>query len=116
MGSCFSSTVEPPVRTQPQQYYPEPQKQVYTEPVYQQPAVMYQQQPVMYQQQPVMYQQAVMYQQPAVMYQQQQPVMYQQQPVMYQHPAMYQQQPQMSAGTAFVGGMLAGAVIGEVLD
>jgi len=116
MGSCFSSTVEPPVRAQAPQYYPEPQKQVYTEPVYQQPAVMYQQ-PVMYQQQPtVMYQQPGMYQQP-VMYQQQQPGMYQQ-PVMYQQqPMMYQQQqPQMSAGTAFVGGMLAGAVLGEVLD
>jgi hypothetical protein len=115
MGSCFSSTVEPPVRTQPQQYYPETHKQVYAEPVYQQPAVMYQQ-PVMYQQQPVLYQQAVMYQQP-VMYQQQQPAMYQQQPVVYQqHPALYQQQPQMSAGTAFVGGMLAGAVLEDILD
>jgi len=106
MGSCFSSTAEPPPRVHAQHYYPEQQKQVYAEPVYPQ-AVMYQQQ----QQPTVMYQQ-----QPMVMYQQQ-PVMYQQQPMVYhQQPVMYQQQPQMSAGTAFVGGMLAGAVLEDILE
>ena len=113
MGSCFSSTVDerPAVHPQP---YTSAAKAVTYEQQYAQPQYTYAQQPQYVYAQPQQY----VYAQAQPQYVQQQ---YVQQPQYYgqqqyvQQPQYYGQQQQMSTGTAIVGGMVAGAVLQEVL-
>ena len=108
MGSCFSSTVDerPAVHPQP---YTSAAKAVTYEQQYAQPQYTYAQQPQYVYAQPQQYVYAQ--QQPQYVYAQ--PHYVQQQYV--QQPQYYGQQQQMSTGTAIVGGMVAGAVLQEVL-
>lgn len=109
MGSCFSSTVDERPAVHPQPYVNTGKTVAYEQPQYPQQQYTYAQQPQYVYAQPQQY----VYAQAQPQYVYAQPQYVQQQYV--QQPQYYGQQQQMSTGTAIVGGMVAGAVLQEVL-
>jgi hypothetical protein len=117
MGSCFSSTVDERPAVYPQPYTNTGKAVSYEQQQYTQQQYAQQQYAV---QQPYAQTQQYVYAQPQqYIYAQQQPqyVYAQPQPqyVQQAQPQYYGQPQQMSTGTAIVGGMVAGAVLQEVL-